>query len=136
MVKRVGLLAVLLLSFCVTPSLAETFVEKMTSGKKLHCEAKDRASGQTWKCIFVMSKYDPDTGNFTGDLAWPSLDSLHHISGKFTGTKMTFREDRKIKAGSANMGTYVMPTFNEAGAGGTFKDSGGYSGTMKIFNNK
>jgi hypothetical protein len=112
-----------------------SFVDKLTGGQKLHCEAKEKGSGRTWPCIFVISKYNPSTGAFYGDLAWPSLDSLHHISGNFSGNRMSFKEDRVIKAGSAYRGSYVMNLISERGAGGTYREfETGNTGIMKIFN--
>jgi hypothetical protein len=136
--KSMFLLVCTLLVSLSTSAFAGTgtsFADKLTSGQTFACEARENGSGTLWPCTFVITKFNPATGAFNGELTWMSLDSIHTISGNFSGNRMTFKEGRAIKEGSATRGSYVMNTINEKGAGGTYKEfQSSNTGTMKIFN--
>ena len=59
--------------------------------------------GGVRKANLRFTAYDPASGNLEGELAWPSLNSIHRIAGSMTGNRIYFKEVDYIKRGSAHL---------------------------------
>jgi len=62
-----------------------------------------RTKGGVWKANLRFTAYDPASGNLEGELAWPSLNSIHRIAGRMMGNQIFFKEVDYIKRGSAHL---------------------------------
>ena len=53
--------------------------------------------------VVKITSMDNADGNFTGDVSWPSLNSVHRIEGRLTANTITFKEVSYIKKGGAHL---------------------------------
>lgn len=66
-------------------------------------------SNKTFPMVVKIVSIDNATGNFTGDVSWPSLNSIHRIEGRLTANTITFKEVSQIKKGAAHLNcVYAM----------------------------
>lgn len=88
-------------------------------------EAISERSGKTWP--FKLTLIGPDmNSSISGQIEWPSLDSIHQIVGSKTKTGITFTETADIKKGGAVLncryylnleGNYFMGTWDSCNDG-------------------
>ncbi len=53
--------------------------------------------------IVKIESVEETTGNFTGEITWPSLNSVHRIEGRIHEHTVTFKEVSHIKKGGAHL---------------------------------
>ena len=81
-------------------SLDEVDGSKMLPGQSYSCLAKESGSTKSWACTI---KFSATSGNVTGELSWPTLGSVHRISGAWTSDTLNFKEVSAIQAGRAHL---------------------------------
>ena len=86
-------------AYCLQPELVGP-VAKSPLTNNYSGEAISERSGKTWP--FKLTLIGPDmNSSISGQIEWPSLDSIHQIVGSKTTTGITFTETADIKKGGA-----------------------------------
>lgn len=83
----------------VVPSHAQNAISAGTVLEGLAFNKSDKK----FPMVVRIGSVDNVNGNFTGDVSWPSLNSVHRIEGNLTPHTITFREVAQIKKGSAHL---------------------------------
>jgi hypothetical protein len=99
------------------------FLQTLLSGHERAGEAWGNSGGR-WKFTLKIASFDRATGGIVGQIAWPSLSSVHRIRGKLTGDKLTFSEVEAIRAGGAHLNVAYTFTIGKSSADGTWVDNG------------
>lgn len=92
------LLMMLLLSFsgnCLAASA-------ITNGAVFKGEVTDR-KGSRFPSTVRITSLNNASGDFVGEVAWPSLNSVHRIEGSIKGSTVVFKETGYIKRGGAHL---------------------------------
>lgn len=95
--KRIILMAALLLFISVGT------VFGFNTGDLFTGEAKSDRSSKVWQARIKITAYDQSNGDFSGELSWPALKSVHKIVGRVDGRIVTFKETEAIQKGSAHL---------------------------------
>lgn len=94
------------------------------------------ADGESWEYLLQATSYDPATGIFTGDIAWPTLAAVHLVEGVVTEHTVTFTETDYLQEGSALLGCVYIADLVGDGSRleGTWGQCEGWEGTfyMKV----
>ena len=107
-------------------------LDTLLGGKVLPCEA--RQGGKVWPGRIRITQYSRSTGEIAGELTWTTLNSVHRVQGRLSGSSLTFTEVQAIRAGSAHLNVSYALVISAAGAKGTWSDHGdGSTGTAAIF---
>ena len=108
------------------------WMDAFTGGKVLSGEA--RQGSKAWPCRIRMTNHSKSTGAFTGEVTWTSLNSIHRIQGKLSGSALSFTETEAIRAGGAHLHVSYTLTISTSGARGKWTDPSDHtSGDMAIF---
>jgi len=59
--------------------------------------------GSRFASSFRVTSLNEATGEFTGEISWPSLNSVHKIEGAIRGNTVVFKETGHIKRGGAHL---------------------------------
>lgn len=92
------LLIVLLLSFTGN-CLAATLIK---NGAVFKGEVADK-KGSKFPSTLRITSVDDVSGDFVGEVSWPSLNSVHRIEGSIKGSTVVFKETKHIKQGGAHL---------------------------------
>ena len=74
----------------------------ISPGTVLEGFAADKKN-KNFPMVVNIASIDEGTGNFSGDVSWPSLNAVHRIEGRLTANTITFKEVSYIKRGSAHL---------------------------------
>jgi hypothetical protein len=74
----------------------------LASGSVLQGEVIDRKGSKFPSQIRIVAVND-QTGDFVGEVAWTSLNSVHKIEGRIKGNTIVYKETMYIKQGSAHL---------------------------------
>lgn len=92
------ILIVLLLSFSGN-CLAGAHIKNGTAFKG---EVTDKKGSKFASTVRITSINDA-SGDFVGEVSWPSLNSVHKIEGSIKGNTVVFKETEYIKQGGAHL---------------------------------
>ncbi len=81
-------LVILSLFVVVTMGYAQN---AFSPGTVLEGSVQDK-NNKNFQTIIKIETIDNTTGNFSGDITWPSLNSVHRIEGRLSGNTITFKE--------------------------------------------
>lgn len=62
-------------------------------------EARTQSQVDPFK--LTIKSYDSNSGKWTGEMEWPTMDSLHRVEGKINGANVSFTETERIRKGKA-----------------------------------
>ena len=93
---------------------------------------KSSKSGKDWTARMNIGSYDSYSGNFTGQIEWPSLNSVHKIEGQLVGSRFTFKETQAIKRGGAHLNCEYAGIFTQGVVEGNWIDANFDKGTFRI----
>lgn len=74
----------------------------ISSGAVLEGFVLDK-NNKNFPMVVNIEWIDNATGNFKGNVSWPSLNSVHRIEGRLTVNTITFKEVSYIKQGGAHL---------------------------------
>jgi hypothetical protein len=75
---------------------------------------------------------DTNTGNFSGDISWPSLNSIHRIEGRLAGNTITFKEVSHIKKGGAHLNCEYALVIDGSSVDGRWVEPNRDRGTVQL----
>ncbi|KAF5063970.1 hypothetical protein DSECCO2_288980 [anaerobic digester metagenome] len=96
-------------------------------------KAKSSKSGKSWTANVKIVSYNQSSGRVEGEIEWPSLNSVHKITGKLTDSHFTFKEVEYIRKGSANLNCQYTTTISGNKISGTWSDPGSDNGTIELY---
>jgi hypothetical protein len=126
-VARGGLLAGLALTALIVGTTARAGTA-LKSGTVLQGEATDKKGSKFPSTIRLTGVSEP-TGDFVGEITWPSLSSVHKIEGRIKGSTVVFKETAAIKAGQAHLNCEYAFVFDGHELQGRWIEPGVDSGT-------
>lgn len=91
--------AVVNLFFIVTLAYAQSI---LSPGVTLEGFALDKKN-KNFPVTVKIESIEETTGNFSGEITWPSLNSIHRIEGRIHEHTVTFKEVSHIKKGGAHL---------------------------------
>ena len=100
-------------------------------GTVLLVKAQSSKSGKSW-AVTLKIVYNQSSGRVEGEIEWPSLNSVHKIAGKLTGSQFTFKEVEYIKKGSANLNCQYTTTISKNKISGSWTDPSSDYGTIEL----
>jgi hypothetical protein len=74
----------------------------LSAGTALEGFALDKKN-KNFPVLIKIENIEETTGNFTGEITWPSLNSIHRIAGRIHEHTITFKEVSHIKRGGAHL---------------------------------
>jgi hypothetical protein len=98
-------------------------------------EGESASSGATrWPMQVRILSADRATKKISGEVEWPTLNSLNKIVGEIVGSTLVFREVDYIRKGKAILGcTYTLKAGSENFLSGRYQcDSGGSGSTILV----
>jgi hypothetical protein len=99
-----------------------SFVAKFTSGQQMTGVARS-PDGKAWAFNIKVTRYIAGTGELTGIIEWPSLQSTHNIQGTLKGDALKFTEVSAIRPGGAHLNSSYDLTIVASGATGFYIDN-------------
>jgi hypothetical protein len=72
------------------------------NGAVFRGEVTDK-KGSVFPSSFRITSLNGATGDFSGEVSWPSLNAVHRIEGSIKGSTMIFKETGYIKQGGAHL---------------------------------
>ena len=75
---------------------------------------------------------DTNTGNFSGDISWPTLNSIHRIEGRLAGNTITFKEVSHIKKGGAHLNCEYALVIDGSSVDGRWVEPNRDRGTVQL----
>lgn len=98
--RRVLLPLILIVIFLFSGTgIAATLVP---NGAVFKGEVTDK-KGARFPSTIRITNIEEATGDFTGEVSWPSLNSVHRIEGRIQGSTVVFKETEHIKRGGAHL---------------------------------
>ncbi len=91
----------------------------LLSARAFPCVAVDAQGSRNWPGTI---KFSGTPEAVTGEVTWTTLNSVHRIAGRLSGTTLRFTEVSAIKAGSAHLNTSYTLTFAHGGLSGKYVD--------------
>jgi len=82
--------------------------------------------------IVKIESIDSATGNFSGEVSWPSLNSIHRIEGRISGNTITFKEVSHIKKGSAHLNCEYALVIDGGSVDGRWVEPGHDRGPVQL----
>lgn len=135
-----SLSALLLASFAAAlllalPVPAACSGDGIESGKVYAGVAKSAKTGKSWPFEIQFDRLDErDPGRLWGQVAWPSLRSVHTLDARLAGGTITFTEVEAVERGKANLAVRyegkILGAAGERRAEGTYADPKGDRGTF------
>lgn len=95
-------------------------------------KAVSTKSGRSWPVSVKIISYNQSSGIVEGEMEWSSLNSVHKIVGKLTGSDFTFKEVGYIKKGSANLNCQYITKLSNNRISGTWTDPSSDYGTIEL----
>jgi hypothetical protein len=103
-------------------------ISAISSHRDLHGEAS--SSSEVWPFRLKFNSFDESSGEVVGELEWLTLDAVHRVEGKLSGTTLVFKETEYIKQGNAALNcVYTMSPSGKAMTG-TWKGQYGHRGDV------
>ena len=121
------LVLTILFLFSTNIGWANDFAGSVFTGK-----AQSSKSGRSWDVTLKIVSYNQSSGRVEGEIEWPSLNSVHKIAGKLTGSQFTFKEVEYIKKGSANLNCQYTTTISKNKISGSWTDPSSDYGTIEL----
>ena len=121
-------LVIVSLFFIVTLAHAQSI---LTPGTVLEGFALDKKN-TNFPMIVKIVGVDEGSGNFTGEVSWPSLNSVHRIEGRINGHTITFNEVSHIKKGSAHLHCEYALIIDGRSVDGRWVEPGRDRGTVQL----
>jgi hypothetical protein len=95
-------------------------------------EAKSAKNGRTWAVNLKIIDHNILSGNFVGQIEWPSLNSIYRIEGQLIGARFTFKETEAIRQSSAHLNCEYAGIMAKDAIEGNWIDAGHDQGTFKF----
>jgi hypothetical protein len=106
---------------------------RLLSGKTFSGQAVEGSGPRRGRAWPFEIRFGGTAGAVTGELTWPTLNSVHRVSGALSGQTLRFTEVSAIRAGSAHLRCSYTLTLSGNRASGTYVDpNDGSSGTASI----
>ncbi|MDQ5985085.1 MAG: hypothetical protein CSYNP_00789 [Syntrophus sp. SKADARSKE-3] len=123
-----AMITVFVLSLVLSGSaFAAELSARMFSG-----EVKSARSGRIWTPNLKINNYDSLSGNFEGQIEWPSLNSIHKIEGQIIGARFTFKETQAIRSGGAHLNCEYAGIIVKDTVEGNWIDNDSDQGTFRL----
>jgi hypothetical protein len=116
------------LFLAVSLAQAQTVI---SSGTLLEGFVQDQKS-KNFPTLVTIGTVDSVTGNFSGEISWPSLNSVHRIEGRVTGNTLVFKEVSHIKRGGAHLNCEYALVLDGSSLDGRWVEPGRDRGIVKL----
>jgi hypothetical protein len=100
-------------------------------GTVLEGSVQDKKN-KNFPTIIKIETIDNTTGNFSGDITWPSLNAVHRIEGRLAGNTITFKEVSHIKKGGAHLNCEYALIIDGISVDGRWVEPGRDRGTVQL----
>lgn len=104
--------------------------ESVYSGKAISTK-----SGKSWPVSVKIVSFDQTSEKVEGEIEWHSLNAVHKIEGKLSGSQFTFKEVGYIKQGSANLNCQYTTKLSNDKITGTWTDPSSDIGRIELIKN-
>ena len=121
-------LVILSLFVVVTMAYAQN---TFSPGTVLEGSVQDKKN-KNFPTIIKIETIDNTTGNFSGDITWPSLNAVHRIEGRLAGNTITFKEVSHIKKGGAHLNCEYALIIDGISVDGRWVEPGRDRGTVQL----
>jgi hypothetical protein len=128
-IKHAALAAVLMYLFASGPVYSQAHFHQ---GLVFEGEARSDDSGRTWPVQLSITSFAATTGQFGGEMTWPSLNSIHRLEGRIWGSTVTFKETGYIKQGGAHLNCEYALILEKNILKGRWVEAGGDRGTLRL----
>jgi len=118
-------IAVLLSAVASSAVLAAGFVK---NGSVLQGEVVDK-KGSRFASTVRITSLNELTGDFSGEVSWPSLNAVHRIDGHVRGNTLVFKETAYIRQGQAHLNCEYALVYDGQTLQGRWVEPGADAGT-------
>jgi hypothetical protein len=89
-------------------------------------------SNKNYPMVVNIVSMDYGTGSFTGEVSWPSLNSVHRIEGRLASNTITFKEVSQVKKGGARLNCEYAMVIDGKSLDGRWVDPGRDRGIVQL----
>jgi hypothetical protein len=125
---KIAVLTAIGFFFFAAPVQAQT---TLLAGTALEGFALDQKN-TNFPMMVKITEMDRATGNFAGEVSWPSLNSIHRIEGRIQGHTVTFREVSHIKKGRAHLNCEYALVIDGRSLDGRWVEPGRDRGSVQL----
>ncbi|MGQ0698793.1 MAG: hypothetical protein ACT4PZ_11195, partial [Panacagrimonas sp.] len=100
----------------------ETDAKTIFENPRAQWTGESEGRSESWPMRVRLVSFDRSTGKLSGEVEWPTLDSINKIQGELVGNELIFKETEFIKKGKTILGcVYTLEVQSQLYLAGRFQ---------------